>query len=132
MSGTAITPPELVWTPVPSRRNHASIVNAALRRSGEPGMATYALIPSKSTALLASTVTRRSSKLLNSPSLAVTRSTYTPGAEKVAVVDTAEGSTKVTAPGPRTLVQVVVLSAPGRPSSTIVPASNATVPRAIV
>src|SRR5207237_2987404 len=130
-SGTAVIPPvpvEVV-TPVPSRRNHASIVNVAAPRPGAGPNVTYALVPPKSIALLtgaaAVTVTLIVSLLASSPSLAVSISTYVPAVPNVAVVTVSFACANVTVPGPLTLLQVVVGSPPGWPSSVTTPASEA-------
>ena len=68
------------------------------------------------------TVTVVVSLLLNCPSEAVSRSTYSPWLPKVAEVAALCGSAKVTVPGPETFVQVTVSVLPaGRPSSLAVP-----------
>src|SRR5437867_9072447 len=55
------------------------------------------------------------------PSLAVSRKTYVPLAENVAVVSTKLALPNVTVPGPLTFVHVVVGVAFGNPSSVTVP-----------
>src|SRR5437773_2733991 len=130
-SGTAVMPPVpvVVVAPAPSRRNHASIVNVAAPRPGAGPIVTYAFVPPKSIALLtgaaAVTVTLKLSLLARSPSLAVSISTYVPDAEKLAVVTVSFGCANVTVPGPLTLLQVVIGSPPGWPSSVTTPTSDA-------
>ena len=65
------------------------------------------------------TVTLTSSLEARSVSSAVSRNTYVPAAEKVAVVSTAPASANVTTPGPLTLLQVVITTPVGRPSSRL-------------
>ncbi|MFN7916653.1 MAG: hypothetical protein U0Q55_15025 [Vicinamibacterales bacterium] len=67
-----------------------------------------------------------SAKALSAVSEAVSRSTYVPGALKVAVVAGFEAFAKVAVPGPLRCVHWLVTAAPvGRPSSLTVPASVA-------
>ena len=74
----------------------------------------------------ASTVTRISRVPWSSPSLAESRSRYSPGALNVAVVESSVASAKETVPEPATLLQLVVSVDPaGRPSSDTLPASCA-------
>jgi hypothetical protein len=69
------------------------------------------------------TVTVTTSLLCRAESSPVSWRTYVPGSEKLAVVAGADGSPKVTVPGPETFDQVVVRVAGGfgRPSSVAVP-----------
>ncbi len=75
-----------------------------------------------------------SSAVFRTLSFAVSRSTYVPAAEKLAVVSTAAALPNVTVPGPLTCVQAVVTVAGGvgNPSSVTVPSSVATAGRVIV
>src|SRR5437764_3716848 len=128
--GTAVAPPEpvLVVTPLPSRRNHASIVNVAAPSPGAGPNVTYELVPPKSIALfvvVALTVTVSVSLPVSAPSLALSISTYVPALENVAAVAHSFGCANVTAPGPPTLLHVAIGSPPGNPSSVTVPESEA-------
>ena len=68
------------------------------------------------------TVIVMSAVLESALSLAVSRSTYVPAAEKLAVVMSVLTLLNVTVPGPLTLDQVVVTALPvGKPSSVTVP-----------
>ena len=68
------------------------------------------------------TVIVMSALLESALSLAVSRSTYVPAAEKLAVVMSVLTLPNVTVPGPLTLDQVVVTALPaGKPSSATVP-----------
>ena len=68
------------------------------------------------------TVIVMSAELESTLSVAVSRSTYVPAAEKLAVVMSALTLPNVTVPGPLTLDQVVVTALPaGKPSSVAVP-----------
>src|SRR5205814_2834329 len=109
--GTAVAPPEpvLVVTPLPSRRNHASIVNVAAPSPGAGPSVTYELLPPKSIALfvvVALTITVSVSLPVSAPSLALSISTYVPALENVAVVAHSFGCANVTVPGPLTLLHV--------------------------
>ncbi len=74
----------------------------------------------------ASTVTISVSLEVNSPSEAVSSSTYTPTELKVAVVERALALPNVTSPGPTCLFQVWVSTLPsGFPSSVTEPSSTA-------
>src|SRR3989442_1818706 len=130
-SGTAVTPPEpvLVATPVPSRRNHVSIVNAAVPRPSAGPNVTYALVPPKARPLFAEdaalTVTISVSPPVSAPSFALSINTYVPALENVAVVAHSFGCAKVTMPGPLALLHVAMGSTPGSPSSLTAPESDA-------
>src|SRR2546425_290548 len=129
-SGTAVAPPDpvLVATPLPSRRNQASIVNVAAPRPGAAPNVTYELLPPKSIALfvvVALTITVNVSLPVSAPSLAVSVTTYVPATENVAVLLRAAGFPNVTVPGPLVLLHIVVTGAPPRPSSTADPISSA-------
>ena len=67
------------------------------------------------------TVIVTESLTVNSPSVAVSASSYAPGAENVAVVAGAFGFPNATVPGPLTLLHTVVKA----PSSVATPASVA-------
>src|SRR5216110_2920919 len=102
-SGTAVAPPDpvLVATPLPSRRNQASIGNVAAPRPGAAPNVTYELLP-KSIALfvvVALTITVHVSLPVSAPSLALSISTYVPLLENVAVVAHSFGCANVTVPG---------------------------------
>src|ERR1044071_7360490 len=65
-----------------------------------------------------------SSRVLSSPSVAVRRSTYVPGAVKTAPEDGACESEKATVAGPLTALQLELIVLPaGNPSSSAAPAS---------
>src|ERR1051325_1699592 len=122
--GTAVRPfePVDVVVPVPSRRNHASIVNVEAPSPGAGPSATYALLPPRSIAPLpgraADPITVIRSLLESRLSLPVSISTYDPAVSNVAVVCGAFAFANVTVPGPLTLLHVVTSVPEGSPSST--------------
>src|SRR5437773_10533084 len=129
-SGTAVAPPDpvLVATPLPSRRNQASIVNVAAPRPGAAPNVTYELVPPKSIALfvvVALTITVNVSLPVSAPSLALSISTYVPALENVAVVAHSLGCANVTAPRPLTLPHVASRATRPRPASLPLPAGDA-------
>src|SRR5690606_29472803 len=72
------------------------------------------------------TATDVSSVAVSAPSLVVSRSVWSPGALKVAVVAGEDGLAKVTVPGPDSLLEDVVSVLPaGKPSSVAEPLSVA-------
>ena len=73
-----------------------------------------------------------SSLVVNCESLAVSRSTYVPGAVNVAVVIGRFAFANVTAAGPLTKLQVVVTTLVGKPSSVTVPLRDAGLGNVIV
>src|SRR6266513_5508536 len=108
-TGTAVMPldPVDVVVPVPSRRNHASIVKVAAPSPGAGPSATYALLPPKSIApslgRAAVTITVIRSLPESRPSLPDSISAYDPAVSNVAVVSGAFVFANVTVPGPLTL-----------------------------
>ena len=92
-------------------------------------------MPPKSSPLLvaaALTTTVSVSVLVSAPSFALSISTYVPALENVAVVASSCENAKVTVPGPLTWLHVEIGSPPGRPSSVMVPESDACAGNVIV
>src|SRR6266545_97760 len=123
--------PVVAVTPTPWRLNQASTVKAGRCSFAGLPNETYALVPPKSIAWLLGlpvgfTVIVASSELVSAPSLAVSRRTYAPATEKLAVVVGEVVSPKVTTPGPLILVQATVrVGGLGSPSSVTDPFKSA-------
>ena len=114
--------------PMPSRRNHASIVNVDAPRPGAGPKVTYVMPPSDRSRCWrrrrSFTVTTSVSLPASAPSLAVSISTYVPAAENVAVVVAAAAWRTRPCRARSPCSSSVVGAPPGRPSSETVPAAR--------